>query len=179
MIRLREVTDKDSAQMLAWRNLPDVAKYMYSDHKISQAEHDAWFAGMMADPKKVYWVIESDGKDVGTACIYLKGDETHWAFYIADPGERGKGTGAAVEFMVLREVFENRGLDRLCCEVYAFNEPVIKLHKKVGFQETGIIENHSQKDGEWLDVVSLAFDAADWPAAKARLEPLAKRAGAI
>jgi len=156
---------------------------MYTDHAISQAEHDAWFKRMMADPEKVYWIIESDGRDVGMACLYpvLKpaGKETHWAFYVAEPSERGKGIGAAVEFLVLRHAFEAMGLERLNCEVFAFNEPVIRLHRKVGFKDTAYIEKHSRKNGEWQDVVALAFDAADWPAARARLEPLARRAGAL
>jgi len=183
MICLRDVTEADSARLLGWRNMPEVARYMYSDHTIGQAEHDAWFEGMMADPARQYWIIESDGRAVGMACLYpvekAAGPETHWAFYIAEPSERGKGIGAAVEFLVLRHVFEELGLERLHCEVFAFNEAVIRLHRKVGFRDTAHIENHSRKNGEWQAVVALAFDAADWPAARVRLEPLARRAGAL
>jgi len=182
MIRLRDVTEEDSARLLAWRNLPEVARYMYSDHTISQTEHDAWFRKMMADPEKVYWIIESAGRDVGMACLYPVRKpavtQIHCGFYIASPGERGKGIGLATIYQVLRTAFEDRGIGVLHCEAYAFNTRALKLYRSAGFRESLRIEKHSRKNGAWQDVVALVFEATDWPAAKARLEPLARRAGA-
>ena len=33
---------------------------MYTDHRISDAEHARWFASAMTDETKRYWIIELD-----------------------------------------------------------------------------------------------------------------------
>ena len=66
-LALRRVVAADSPRLLAWRNAPEVAAYMYSDHAISQTEHDRWFAGAMAAADRRYWIIEAEGGSVGLA----------------------------------------------------------------------------------------------------------------
>ena len=43
---------------------------MYTDHRITDAEHARWFAGAMSDETKRYWIIELDGEPVGLANLY-------------------------------------------------------------------------------------------------------------
>ena len=100
-IRLRDVREDDRERLLAWRNSPDVAAFMYSDHKISQHEHDHWFDVVRHDARRRYWIIEVDGEPVGLANL-ADIDMTHrrcaWAYYLASPKVRGLGVGSFVEF---------------------------------------------------------------------------------
>ena len=48
VLRAVEAADKD--QLRVWRNLPEISAWMYSDHAISEAEHERWFNAAMADP---------------------------------------------------------------------------------------------------------------------------------
>ena len=98
---LRPLGAQDRDRLLAWRNQPEIARWMYSDHAISAAEHARWFEGAMADPRRRYWVIEADGLPVGLANLYDLAPEhgrTSWAYYLADPSTRGQGIGAFVEY---------------------------------------------------------------------------------
>jgi UDP-4-amino-4,6-dideoxy-N-acetyl-beta-L-altrosamine N-acetyltransferase len=92
---LRPLATGDSERLLAWRNLPEIARWMYSDHVISPAEHARWFSAALADPRRRYWVIEADGRPVGLANLYDLAPEhgrTAWAYYLADPSTRGQGS---------------------------------------------------------------------------------------
>ena len=60
-VALRALRPDDKDRLLAWRNSPEVAAYMYTDHQISPEEHARWFAGIEGDPRRAYWVIEMDG----------------------------------------------------------------------------------------------------------------------
>src|SRR5687768_15457417 len=98
-IVLRPVEAGDKARLLAWRNLPEIAAWMYSDHVISDAEHDRWFSAAMSDAARKYWIIQLDGRPVGLANLYdiaPQHRKTAWAYYLADPATRGKGVGAFV-----------------------------------------------------------------------------------
>ena len=43
-VQMRPLADGDRDRLLAWRNQPEVARWMYSDHVISPDEHARWFA---------------------------------------------------------------------------------------------------------------------------------------
>lgn len=170
-IELRPVRNDDSPQLLEWRNMPEVSAWMYSDHEISRAEHDRWFATAMADETRRYWVIEQDGKPVGLANLYdisRPHRKCAWAYYLADPATRGKGVGSFVEFWMIEHVFRDQGLNKLWCEVLIGNEPVWRLHESFGFKREALFRAHVFKDGEPQDVVGLGLLAADWAEVRPR-----------
>ncbi|MBJ7409256.1 MAG: UDP-4-amino-4,6-dideoxy-N-acetyl-beta-L-altrosamine N-acetyltransferase [Phenylobacterium sp.] len=169
-IVLRPVEAADKAQLRTWRNLPEISAWMYSDHEISEAEHERWFNAAMADPARKYWIIELDGRPVGLANLYDIAPahrKCSWAYYLADPATRGKGVGAFVEFQVIEHVFADHGLNKLCCEVLIGNEAVWKLHESFGFRREALLRAHVWKHGQPLDVVGLGLLAEDW----ARVRP--------
>ncbi len=164
-VTLRDVTVSDRDRLLDWRNLPEVARWMYSDHAITPQEHARWFDAAIADPSRRYWIIELDGAPVGLANLYdiSQGHRrASWAYYLADPAVRGRGVGAYVEFWVIEHVFGPLGLDKLWCEVLAGNEAVWKLHESFGFQREALFRRHVRKAGAPADVVGLGLLASDW-----------------
>ena len=173
MIALRDMRPEDRDRVRQWRNLPAVARYMYTDGEIAEAEHAAWFARVLDDPSCTYWIITCDGADVGLACI-TGIDRVHsrcsWAFYIASSDLRGRGVGSVVEYSVLSHVFDTLGLEKLCCEVLDLNAPVIEMHKRFGFSEEGRLRRHIRKGESWHDVIMLAMLREDWLAARSAIE---------
>jgi len=173
MIQLRDVTFEDKDKILAWRNLPEVARYMYTDHFITAEEHEIWFERILRDPSCRYWIIVCDSVDVGVVNIYNLDEQNqrcYWAFYVADPSTRGKGVGSFVEYSVLRYVFDELELNKLCCEVLSFNEAVSNMHKRFGFQQEGFYREHIIKGREKLDVVALAMLRQEWELGKPKIE---------
>ena len=168
-IVLRLATHRDSARLLAWRNLPQVAQWMYSDHLIAAEEHARWSQSALTDPRCRYWIIELDGTPVGLANL---GDisETNrkasWAYYLAEPATRGKGVGAYVEVFVLDHAFQTLGLNKLSCEVLIENDAVWKMHESFGFVREALYRAHVWKGGDPRDVVGLAILADQWAAAR-------------
>lgn len=179
-LRLRRVTPEDSARLLAWRNSPQVAAYMYTDHPISPAEHDRWFVVAMAAQDRRYWIIEADGAPVGLANL-ARIDEAarrcEWAYYLGEASTRGKGLGSRIEYIVLRHVFEAMGFEKLWCEVLMENEAVWKLHESFGFVREALFRAHVFKDGRYQDVVGLGMLRADWLTARPLIEARLRERG--
>ena len=75
---------------------------------------------------------------------------------------RGRGVGAAVEYIVLEHVFGTMGLHKLWCEVLVGNEAVWKLHESFGFTREALYRDHVWKAGRFQDVVGLGLLEADW-----------------
>jgi UDP-4-amino-4,6-dideoxy-N-acetyl-beta-L-altrosamine N-acetyltransferase len=179
-LTLRPIRIEDSARLLTWRNAPQVAAYMYSDHQITQAEHDRWFALALAAGDRRYWIIERDGEDVGLANLTRidpVSRKCDWAYYLGEPSTRGQGIGAGVEYIVLQHVFGPLGLNKLCCEVFLDNEGVWKLHESFGFTREALFRDHVWKDGAFRDVVGLGVLARDWEAARPACEARLRQKG--
>ena len=182
MIHLRDVQPEDKDKIREWRNLPEVARYMYTDHCITPEEHERWFQRIINDASCRYWIIVCDGIDVGLANIYnldRRNQRCYWAFYVAAPNVRGKGVGSFVEYSVLHYVFDELGLNKLCCEVLDFNETVVNMHKSFGFQQEGLYREHIIKGGRPFDVVALAMLRKEWESQKPEIEERLRKKGVL
>lgn len=163
----RTLTPADVELTMRWRTMPEVTRYMYTDFEPSLAQQQAWFESISANDTRRDWIINVDGDDVGLLSIVgidQVNGRCDWAYYIASPAVRGKGVGKAVELNVLRYVFEELGMNKLCCEVFTFNELVIRIHEKYGSTIEGTRRQHIQKNGEFHDIVEMAILAEEWRA---------------
>lgn len=151
--------------MLRWRNLPEIARHMYTDHTISPEEHTAWFERALRRDDAKYWIIASDGVDVGlvnlTDIDHRQGT-CSWAFYIAEEAARGKGVGAFTEYTILNMVFSEMKLRKLSCEVLASNPAVLAMHERFGFIREGCFREQIQKASGPVDVHRLGILSREW-----------------
>jgi UDP-4-amino-4,6-dideoxy-N-acetyl-beta-L-altrosamine N-acetyltransferase len=167
VVSLRTMREDDLARVLAWRNLPAVATYMYTDHRITEAEHADWFASVTKDGTRRYWIIELDGTPVGLANLYdisTLHRRAYLGLYLADDRVRGMGVGSATDRFLMRHAFEDLGLEKLCAEVLATNEAGIKVHQHHGFQVDGILRRHVVKRDERIDVWTMSLLRDEWTA---------------
>lgn len=179
---LREILPDDRWKIYRWRNSPDVAKYMYTDHQISEEEHNRWFDTILNDRNRKYWVIVHDKEDIGLVNLYdidQNNKRCFWAFYITSQNVRGKGVGSFVEYHILKYVFEDLEYNKLCCEVLSSNQAVVDMHKSFGFQEEGLFRQHRLKNGQFIDVVSLAMLKSEWDEKKPQIEKKLRSKGVI
>jgi UDP-4-amino-4,6-dideoxy-N-acetyl-beta-L-altrosamine N-acetyltransferase len=182
MINLRDITQDDFEKIRAWRNSPSVSKYMYTDHYISFEEHKHWFNRILADPLMKYWIIVSEGSDVGLIGLYnidLANKRASWAFYLAEESVRGKGIGGYLEYFILNYSFEDLTLTKLCCEVLDINKNVVDMHKSYGFKEEGYFRQHIWKNDGAHDVHVLAILAEEWAAIKENIYCRLKKKGVL
>src|SRR5919204_5154054 len=117
LVSLRDIKPGDMEKTREWRNNPGVAKYMFTDHIITPQEHAAWFERITQDTRFKVWIIVCNSEDVGLANLYdidVRNKRCYWGSYVADPQLRGRGIGSFVEYLVLRFVFEDLGLRKLC-----------------------------------------------------------------
>lgn len=160
------------------RNEPNVRKWMYTDHVISESEHLAWIEGLRSDPRQlVFVVLDQDRTTLGVVSVNAM-DRRHrradWAFYLTEQA-RG-GLGSVLEFTILDFVFDTLGMEKLNCEVIEGNDPVVSLHKRFGFHEEGFRRSNVLKDGNRIGIHLLGMTVADWRAARPALrERLAEK----
>ena len=182
IVVLRDIRPEDKPLILTWRNSPDVARYMYTDHLITAEEHEKWFQTTRNDSRTRYWIITYNQQDVGLAYLYnidRQHKRCYWGSYIANSSLRGSGVGSVSEYRIIRYVFEGLNFDRLCCEVLASNTFVIEMHKQFGFVQEGYFREHVVKGGQRVNVISLAVLRKEWESKKIEVESRLQRKGLL
>lgn len=162
--RLRTMEEADLEKVLEWRNSERVRANMYTDHIITMDEHRAWFERIKQDQRVIYKIFEFQGRPVGVVNftdVDQYNNKCHWGFYLGAT-DVPRGSGAAMEFLALEHVFERMNIRKLCCEIFAFNSNVIKLHKKFGFVEEGCFTKHIVKNGKYENVIFMACFKEEW-----------------
>ena len=172
-LALRLMGEDDLERVRAWRMLPDVTRYMYTDPVISVEDQRAWFARVRASLTEIVWVITlGDLGPVGVLSlneIDRVNKSCVWAYYLGEDSARGKGLAKPLECNVADFVFDRLELEKLCCEVFATNDRVVKLHERFGSKVEGVLREHIRKGGEVHDVVRMGLLRRDWEERKAGL----------
>ena len=162
---LRDIRSTDRDLMLEWRNQPDVAQWMFTDHVITPNEHELWFTVMLLDPKVKYWMIEVDQAPQGVvhlASISSVQKRCEWGMYLGAQAARGTGAAEAATFLSLDWAFRQLHMEQVICEVLATNERALRLYERVGFHRDDYLRSHVTKGSTTHDVVVMSILQTAW-----------------
>lgn len=124
-------------------------------------------------------VRRSDGRVVGST-RYLDIRRAHRALEIGSTWLAREAQRTALnteaKYLMLRHAFEVLGAVRVQLKTDRRNAPSRAAIARLGAVEEGTLRNYQTRfDGYVRDTVMFSFTAAEWPAAKARLEGLLAR----
>lgn len=160
--RMRPMAHDDLARVLAWRNAPQVRRYMYTQHEITLDEHQRWFASAQHDPRKHLLIFEFDKLPLGFVNFteIEAGGIADWGFY-ASP-EAPRGSGRQLGLAALNHAFAELKLHKVCGKALAHNERSIRMHQSLGFRQEGtLIDQHF--DGErYHHVICFGLLSHEW-----------------
>lgn len=180
-VPILELPPATQAAVRHLRNQPDVRKFMYTSHPISEAEHAQWLQSLAGNPRQSVFVVLEGETAVGVvslSAINRAQQTADWAFYL-DSAQQGKGLGSRVECWLLDRAFGAEQLQKLNCEVLQGNQAVIKMHQKFGFVIEGVRRQNILKDGERIDVVLLGITHDEWQAQRPRMIGIIERLGGV
>ena len=147
-VKLREIRREDAAALYAWRMDPASRPMFRSTALVPFEEHlkrlDAYFR---PDDRDRWFVVEVDGRSVGTVSLYdLTPDaaEAEWGRLVIAPSERGRGYGGEA-FRLLLGHARDLGIRRLRSVVLEGNESSMAIHRRLGFREVETREENGRR----------------------------------
>jgi L-amino acid N-acyltransferase YncA len=121
------------------------------------AERAAWLTDR--EPRFVVLAAERGGQVVGWASLSPYSSRpcyrgvAEFSIYV-DRSARGQGVGSRLLGGLIAAA-EREGFWKLTSRLFLFNEASRALHRRLGFREIGINEQHGKLDGRWLDTVTI------------------------
>lgn len=168
-IYLRELVEKDTANIVRWRNDPAVRKNLFSQAPITEEQHLLYFrktvqAGLCS--QYVISVTENSRTfDIGTAfikridCENRKGE---FGMFIGEQSSRGKGYALPVVRQMLSIAFLKLKLHRVYLSVMADNIPAIKVYERAGFTKEGILKDDYLRSDGFVDIIVMGITEPYW-----------------
>lgn len=75
---------------------------------------------------------------------------------IWDQNEWGKGYATEALEVLIKYMFKNLGLHKICAEYYSQNLSSQKIFKKLGFKKEGTFKDHFLVNGKYIDAIRIA-----------------------
>lgn len=160
---LRAVEEKDLPLMVEWRNDPEINYYFYEYEPLSLSMQKLWFENYLKNIQtdKIFIIDEKlERKTIGMVSIYhidWRNKKAEWGRLIILKEFQGRGYGKEIEKEIYKYSFEHLNLNKLSCEVYAFNEKVVKAHEKMGSKIEGLLRQHVYRHGKYQDVYVMSI----------------------
>lgn len=160
--QIRPLTEDDLPLVLAWRNHPEVRRYMYSRHEIGADEHLRWFTQCRRQSGRHLLVYEEEGRPTGFVNLAPSRFDgaADWGFYAAPDATRGTGRRLGAATMDL--AFGRLGLHKVCGEALAGNERSIRLHEALGFQHEGSLREQYFDGATYHSIVCFGLLSREW-----------------
>lgn len=131
---VRALTEDDLAMVLAWRNHPEIRRFMFTQHEITLIEHLQWFKKNIQDSSRRLLIVQEDSIPIG----YVQfnnvqiGGEADWGFYLRP--NVANGTGWKLGSAALEHAFIDLKLNKVCGQAIESNYKSIRFHERLGFK---------------------------------------------
>jgi ribosomal-protein-alanine N-acetyltransferase len=167
IFRLRPPRLEEAADMIGWLEDMEVTAGLHIRFPPSVEQEEEWLRGRATDRSAVMWVIEHEGRAVGTTAI----EPIDWMNLSGSTGtligdKRVWGRGIAGEMMRRRAefAFAELPLRKLRSGFLDGNEASRRAQLGAGYREVGRRRGELLRRGRWLDVVLTELLREDWEA---------------
>jgi ribosomal-protein-alanine N-acetyltransferase len=171
LVRLRPPRADDAAPMVGWFEDLEATLFLGRRNPPSIDMEKEWLEKTAKDPNSVVWVVEVDGRAVGTTGIR----EIDWkngfgttGTLIGDKSLWGKGIGREVMQLRARYAFVQLPLRKLKSSYFDGNVASGRAQAAAGYREVGRFRADRFVEGRWVDEVMTEVLREDWEKAQGK-----------
>jgi RimJ/RimL family protein N-acetyltransferase len=147
----------------AWINDEEVRRGTGTEGPVSDWEHRRWYASVMEDPaQRIFLIALGKGNEaravgaLGLRGIHWRSRHAEYWIYLGDRLARGKGLADEASRLFL-------GLHRVSLQVNVTNQSAIRLYRRLGFVEEGMLRGVVFANGRFVDRLLFSMLAHEFP----------------
>lgn len=163
-VELSTVEVEDAAFVTEARNDPDVRIPLGVADPRNELQYEEWIEEGVADEDGIDLLVVADDEPVGAISSNWMserhGHAVMSAWIAADAQGQGYGADATTTFVDF--LFEERRMQCVRAEAFAFNENSNAMLQSIGMEQVGRIPDWAFADGEYHDANVYAVTAEQW-----------------
>ena len=161
LVRLRPITDEDTADIVRWRNDPRVQQFFIFREPFTYEMHQNWLDSKVATGEVIQYMIEDRacGKSVGSVYfrdIDRRNESAEYGIFIGEAEARGRGFGSETAKLFTYFGLDVLKLHRISLRLLGNNSVARRSYEKAGFNMEGTFAQMVKLDGKFTDVVFMA-----------------------
>ena len=168
-IKLRDLKSSDREHFFLWIKDKDVIRYslsifqkMESDNEISH-----WFDMLLLEKSSYNKAIVDKEKEkligyAGIAGISETNLSGEYFIFIGDKSYYGKGIGTFVTKEIVKNGFQDLGLNRIMLTVSEENIGAVKAYTNANFKTEGVMRQASYRDGKFHNKIIMSILREEW-----------------
>lgn len=161
-VLLRPMEKCDTDDVLRMRSRPEVLAELFTDEPPTRETHLRWLERIQKEgTRQEFMIVDcSTGLNIGTIGldhIDSRHGRAEFGVLIGEVEARGKGLALEAGQLLLDYAFNKLGLRRLYLHAFPENKPALRLYRKLGFSEEGLLHWHVIKNGRPRNVVVMAI----------------------
>ena len=140
-VQLKPLQQDDLAQVLIWRNSPEVSSQMLDQTQISPEQQQSWFERISSDRRQMQFVIYYKNQQVGacnlkspTALAVAECDSLEAGFYLGEAKYRGTILAFFAALALNQYAFDHLGIKLLKAQVKSTNNAALRFNQQLGYQ---------------------------------------------
>lgn len=160
--QIRNMTKADLLTVLAWRNHPEVRRFMLTQHEISLAEHTHWFELASKDSNRHLLIVQEYETPIGYVQFsgVAPNGIAEWGFYT--PPDATKGSGRKIGNTALDHAFGHLKLHKVYGQAISSNQGSIRFHERLGFKREAELRDHKRIGDDYLSLIGFGLLAHEW-----------------
>jgi RimJ/RimL family protein N-acetyltransferase len=142
------------------RNDPSTWINLTGIRHITPGDQEDWFDSLQSDKQREYFTaLTESGEFLGM----IRTDEIDTVNRSIRVGldiavdKRGQGWGTKVYTALLKWLFDYMGYHRVWLYTLTFNQPGLRLYRRVGFSVEGVMKESIWRDGAWWDCIIMSI----------------------
>jgi UDP-4-amino-4,6-dideoxy-N-acetyl-beta-L-altrosamine N-acetyltransferase len=161
-LQIRSMAEEDLTMVLAWRNHPEVRRFMFTQHEISLAEHTQWFMRVVQDNTRRLLIVQEQGIPIGYVQFsnVEHGGVADWGFYVRP--DAAKGTGKKLGVSALDHAFGQLKLQKVCGQALNSNLASIRFHERLGFKREAVLPDQKRMIDQYQSLICFGLLAHEW-----------------
>lgn len=168
-LRIRPITRQDAADVIRWRNSPQVQQHFIDRRPFTPEGQECWMASQVDPGHVAQFIIELLPEKRPVGSVYLRDiDPQHrkaeYGIFIGEDDARGHGCGTKAARLILQYAFETLGLHRVFLRVLADNPAAAASYRKAGFVQEGCFRDDVFVGGKYVDVIFMSILREEWEA---------------
>jgi UDP-4-amino-4,6-dideoxy-N-acetyl-beta-L-altrosamine N-acetyltransferase len=161
-IRLRPITDLDTALIVKWRNNPEVRRFFIFQERFTSEMHRQWLKTKVNTGEVIQYIIEEQKTNCAIGSVYFRDinqnfSSAEYGVFIGEDSARSHGYGTEATKLFIDFGLNSLALHRISLRAFKENQKAIHSYKKAGFVKEGVFRDMVKLDGEYHDIVFMAI----------------------